>query len=459
MKLLQLLQKNESLNIPANKLMKTVYVETLGCPRNFADSEFLSGLIEKNGYHLVFSPDEARFIIVNTCGFIEDAVNESLDYIFELSKYKQNGRCEFLIVAGCMAQRFKKELADELEEADFFVGTGGLSDIVQILCELEDKKEKIFFPDPLSQPLFNSSSPRIVSTFPYAYLKIAEGCARRCSFCIIPELKGRLRSRQINDIVSEAENLISSGIKEIVLVSQESTDFGKDLKTEENLSLLLREISSVSKDTRLRFMYGHPLSISDELIETIAQHKNICSYFDIPIQHASGKLLEKMNRGYDLNFLRNLFKKIRKNISDAVLRTTIITGFPGETSDDFKILDEFLEEIKFHHAGVFTYSEMDDLKSFNLENKVAPETAEERRAVLMEKQALISQEINSSYLGKTLSVLIEKKDSEEFYAGRTMYQAPEVDGITYVDAKNLKPGDIVDVLITDAFDYDLAGNG
>ncbi|MDY0131960.1 MAG: 30S ribosomal protein S12 methylthiotransferase RimO [Desulforegulaceae bacterium] len=438
--------------------MKTVYIESLGCPRNFADSEFLSGLLENNGYHLVLSPKDARFIIINTCGFIEDAVNESLDYIFEFSKLKKFGKCEFLIVAGCLAQRFKDELASELDEADFFVGTGGFSDIYKILSEIELKKGKTFFPDPLNQPLFTSSSPRIVSTFPFAYLKIAEGCARRCSFCIIPELKGRLRSRGVKDIVSEAESLVLSGIKEIVIVSQESTDYGRDFKTGEDLSLVLKEISSISRDTRIRFMYGHPLSISDKLIETVAENKNICSYFDIPIQHASEKLLKKMNRGYDLSFLRNLFKKIRQNISDAVLRTTIMTGFPGETEDDFVILSDFLDEIKFDHAGVFKYSEMDDLKSFAFENKVDPEKAEQRRIVLMEKQALISQEKNYEYLGKTLSVLIEKKDSEEFYAGRTMFQAPEVDGITYVDGKNLQPGDLVDVLITDAFDYDLAGN-
>lgn len=459
MKLLQLLQKKESRNIPASKKMKTVYIETLGCPRNFADSEFLSGLVEANGYHLVTSPEDARFIIVNTCGFIEDAVNESLDYIFELSEFKKSGRCEFLIVAGCLAQRFREELASELEEADFFVGTGAISDIPRILFQLEGKKEKTYFPDPLSQPLFSSSSPRIVSTFPFAYLKIAEGCARSCSFCIIPELKGKLRSRKIDDIVLEAQNLISSGIKEIVLVSQESTDYGRDFGTGEDLSLLLRELASVSGDTRIRFMYGHPLSISDRLIETVAEYSNICSYFDIPIQHASGKLLKKMNRGYDELFLRSLFKKIRQNIPDAVLRTTIITGFPGETEEDFCKLNDFLDEIKFDHAGVFTYSEMNDLKSFKLGNKVDPEISEERRVILMEKQALISQEKNSTYLGKTLQVLIEKKDSEEFYAGRTMFQAPEVDGITYVDAKNLEPGDIIDVLITDAFDYDLAGNG
>lgn len=459
MKLSQLLQKKESQSIPASRIMKTVYIESLGCPRNFADSEFLSGLIEKNGYFIVSSPEDARFIIVNTCGFIEDAINESLDYIFELSKFKKNGKCDCLIVAGCLAQRFKNELAIELEEADFFVGTGALSDIPLILSGFKGKNEKCFFPDPLNQPLFNSNSPRIITTYPFAYLKIAEGCARRCSFCIIPELKGPLRSRGVKDVVGEAEKLIDSGVKELVLISQETTDYGRDLKSGENLSLLLREISSLTKDVRIRFMYGHPLSISDELIETVAMHKNICSYFDIPVQHASKMLLQKMNRGYDISFLKSLFQKIRKNVEDAVLRTTIITGFPGETEDDFKILSDFIDEIKFNHAGVFTYSEMEDLNSFKIGNKVDFETAEQRRVVLMEKQALISQEKNTEYLGKTLSVLIESRDSKDFYIGRTMFQAPEVDGITYVDAKGLKPGDIVDVYITDAFDYDLAGNG
>ncbi|MGM0417749.1 MAG: 30S ribosomal protein S12 methylthiotransferase RimO [Thermodesulfobacteriota bacterium] len=441
--------------------MEKVYIETLGCPRNLADSEVLAGMLESSGYEITNIPEDAGYIIVNTCGFIEDAINESVDVILSLAEYKKTGNCRFLVVAGCLAQRFKNELAKELTEADFFAGTGAYSDLPGILKDLDQGKNKqnYFFPDPRCFKLPEYDDSKIVSTYPYAYLKIAEGCARHCTFCIIPELRGPLRSRSPENIIKEAEKLAEAGIKEIVLVSQETTDYGKDFKNSYDFSSLLTELSNSVKDVRIRFMYGHPLTINKRLIETVAKNPNICSYFDIPVQHASDEILKKMGRGYDSAFLINLFSEIRENIKDAVLRTTLITGFPGETDEDFKKLCDFMEEVKFDHAGVFTYSEMDDLPSFHLKNKVDPETAEQRRTVLMEKQALISQEINYTYCGKTLPVLIDGKDSEEFYAGRTVFQAPEVDGITYVDSKSLNPGDIVNVYITDAYDYDLAGNG
>jgi ribosomal protein S12 methylthiotransferase len=441
--------------------MKKVYIETLGCPRNLADSEVLAGMIASSGYEITNIPEDASYIIVNTCGFIEDAINESVDVILSLAEYKKTGNCRFLVVAGCLAQRFKTELADELTEADFFAGTGAYSDLPGILKDLEagGNVKNYFFPDPQCFKLPEYDDSKIVSTYPYAYLKIAEGCARHCTFCIIPELRGPLRSRSPENIIKEAEKLAEQGIKEIVLVSQETTDYGKDFNNGYDFSSLLTDLARSVKDVRIRFMYGHPLTINKRLIETVAKNPNICSYFDIPVQHASDEILKKMGRGYDSAFLKNLFSEIRKNIDDAVLRTTLITGFPGETKEDFQKLCDFMDEVRFDHAGVFTYSEMDDLPSFHLKNKVDPETAEQRRVVLMEKQALISQEKNYTYCGKTLPVLIDGKDSDDFYAGRTVFQAPEVDGITYVDSKSLKPGDIVNVYITDAFDYDLAGNG
>ena len=440
--------------------MKKVYIETLGCPRNQVDSEITGGLIWNSNYEITENPEEARFIIVNTCGFIEDAINESVETILSLSQFKTSGKCEFLIVGGCLAQRFKEELAEELPEADFFVGTGAYFKIPEILNQLENKKvqSKSLFPKPDSGSLQKFDTPKILSTYPYSFLKVAEGCARRCTYCIIPDLRGPLRSRDPLDIIKEAEKIIESGAKEIVLISQETTDYGRDLKGEADLSFILDKVSLISKDVWIRFMYGHPLSISDKLLEVISGRDNICPYFDIPLQHASNDVLKKMGRGYNLSFARKLFSSIRNKVENAALRTTLITGFPGETEDDFKILSDFMEEIRFDHAGVFIYSEMEDLFSSRFENKVDFETAEKRQMILMEKQALISQEKNSRYLEKKLPVIIDNKDSGEFFAGRTMFQAPEVDGITYVDGKNLKPGDIVNVFITDAFDYDLAGN-
>lgn len=440
--------------------MKKVYIETLGCARNKADSEILSGLMGESDYEITDNPQEARFIIINTCGFIEDAINESIETIMELSEYKKKGNCRFLIVAGCFAQRFKEELSKELTEADYIVGTGGFFDLPGIIKDLDEKEdvERTFFPDPLDAMLHMHDTPKVISSYPHAFLKIAEGCARKCTYCIIPDLKGPLRSRGPEDIIKEAKKLVKAGIKEIVVVSQESTDYGRDLSTGEDIAYILDNVAAISDDVWVRFMYGHPLSIDDRLIDVVASRENICSYFDVPMQHASDSILKKMGRGYKASSARDLFLKIRERVENAVLRTTLITGFPGETDDDFKRLVDFMEEIKFDHAGVFTYSEMDDIYSSRFENKVDFETAQERQVFLMERQALISQEINSKYLDQVLPVLIDKKDTNEFYAGRTMFQAPEVDGITYVDAENLKPGDIVKVRITDSFDYDLAGN-
>lgn len=439
--------------------MKKVYIETLGCPRNQVDSEVVAGTLSEGGYLILESPNGADFIIVNTCGFIEDAINESVDSILSLSEFKEKGECKFLIVIGCLTQRFKKDFAKEMPEVDYFMGTGGYFMLPEILKNLVKKRgDNLFFPDPDSCEIQTSLTPKVLSTYPYSFLKIAEGCARRCTFCVIPDLRGPLRSRAKSDLLIESKNLIDAGAREIVLVSQETTDYGRDLKGDTSLALLLDDISKLSKDVWIRFMYGHPLSVDDKLIDIVNKRDNICSYFDIPLQHASDEVLKRMGRGYGAEFAKDLYLKIRKRVDGAVLRTTLITGFPGESEDDFNKLSDFMEDLRFDHAGVFVYSEMDDIASSRFKEKVDIETAQKRQMLLMEKQALISQERNSEYLGKTLSVLIEKKDSEEFYSGRTMFQAPEVDGITYVDGKGLKPGDIIDVNITDAFDYDLAGN-
>ncbi|PID77728.1 MAG: 30S ribosomal protein S12 methylthiotransferase RimO [Deltaproteobacteria bacterium] len=440
--------------------MSKVYIETLGCPRNQADSDICAGLVRDGGFELVSSPDEAWCIIVNTCGFIEDAVNESIEVILSLSELKITGHCKCLIVAGCLSQRFQNELAEEMPEVDFFIGTAAYFQIPSILKKYNQGKKngRLIFPAVDSTPLYDSSFPKIISTYPFAYLKIAEGCARRCSYCIIPGLRGALRSRLPEDILKEAILMAESGIKEIVLVAQETTDYGKDFGGGINLSFLLEKISSSLPDVWIRFMYGHPLSINDNLLETVNKNKNICPYFDIPVQHASDKILKRMKRFYDLAFLKKLVLNIRSKVEDSVLRTTIITGFPGEKDDDFKKILDFLEEVGFDHAGVFTYSEMEDIPSFQLKEKVESDLAENRRIILMEKQAMISQKKNFDRCGKVFPVLIENRDSDDFYSGRTMFQAPEVDGITYVDSKNLTPGDIVKVFITDSFDYDLAGN-
>ncbi len=431
---------------------------SLGCARNLVDSETMLSRLVKAGWSITQEAADADVIIVNTCSFISDAVDESIDTILELTRFKKTGNCKRLLVTGCLPERFREALAESLPEVDIFLGTGAYDRVAEVLSESLKKSSKTcLLPDPDNVPFHKSDVPRIHTSGTYAYLKIAEGCSKHCTYCIIPKLRGKHRSRPTDDILYEAKQLIRSGAKELTLVAQDTTFYGKDLRPQTSLAELLEKLSAVSEDIWLRFLYAHPKSMDTDLMKIVAAHKNICSYFDIPIQHASDNILKKMGRGYTSDDLRRLFGMIRSTVPDASLRTTIITGFPGETEKEFELLLNFIEEIRFDHLGVFTYSDSEDLPSHNLSEPVNQDTANKRQDILMNRQADISRAINVKHIGKTYQILVEKGPEEGSLIGRTSFQAPEVDGVTFVSAEKLQIGKFTPIKITNAFEYDLAG--
>ena len=433
-----------------------LHLVSLGCAKNLVDSEIMLGRLMQAGLTVTPDPGKANLILINTCSFIESAINESIDTILELAKLKQSGVCERLIVTGCLPERFREKITDSLPEVDFFLGTGAFDDILTAV-DSHAHSSRCFLPDPDTLPLQSQDSPRVLSIPFMAYLKIAEGCNRHCTYCIIPKLRGKQKSRQVNDIVAEARSLISSGVKELILISQDTTCYGKDLTPPTTLARALETISDISNDIWIRILYGHPESIDDTLIRTVANHKNICSYFDIPIQHASGRILKKMGRNYSAHDLRRLFDKIRMSGDDAVLRTTAIVGFPGETDEDFKKLLAFVEDVRFDHLGVFIYSDAEDLPSHKLPDHIPESEAKYRYDRLMTCQADISLIHNRKYIGNIYDVIVEEAIEESLFKGRTYFQAPEVDGTVYIRAATLDLGSFVRVKITDAHEYDLAG--
>jgi len=451
-----------------------LYLVSLGCVRNFVDSEFMLGRLVKAGFTITQDPADADIIIVNTCSFIESAINESIDAILELAEFKKSGICRKLIVAGCLPERFREKIVQALPEVDKFLGTGAYDRIVEAVEETEGKGARCFLPDPNSILPGGHNEPRLQNASHTAYLKVSVGCDKHCTYCIIPKLRGRQRSRRVEDIVKEARSLILSGVKEIILVAEDTTSYGKDLNPSTDFAGLLVRIGDMtdtlyscsgdgggSDRVWVRFLYGHPESIDEAVIRAVAANHNICSYFDLPIQHASNRVLKKMGRNYTHDDLVRLFDKIRSLVPDAVIRTTVITGFPGETNEDFEQLLDFVEKIGFDHLGVFTYSDSEDLPSHRLSNHVPERVAQKRYEHLMTAQAKISLESNRKHIGKTYAVLVQEKMGGNRYTGRTFFQAPEVDGITYINSGinsgQLQTGDFVNLRITDALEYDLVG--
>jgi len=433
-----------------------LHLATLGCAKNLIDSEIMLGRLVNAGWTHTDNPAEAEIIIVNTCSFIEAAVNESIDTILELANFKKTGTCRHLVVTGCLPERFREEIIDALPEADIFLGTGAFDKIVQAI-EGSSGFTKCLLPDPNLLRMQPKDIHRVRSSFHTAYIKIAEGCSRHCTYCIIPKLRGKYRSRKHEDIIAEARSLVLSGVKELIIVAQDTTSYGKDLNMSVDLSGLLKSIADISEDVWVRLLYGHPESIDESIIKTIAKHDNICTYFDIPIQHASSFVLKRMGRKYRRDDLYRLFEKIREIAPDCALRTTAIVGFPGETDEDFQELFDFVKDICFDHLGVFTYSDSEDLPSHRLSRHVPKNMAKKRYGRLMACQADISLRNNLKYIGKELYVLVEEKSEENLFIGRTYFQAPEVDGITYIHSNRLHPGKFTGIKITDAFEYDLAG--
>ncbi|MCP3874145.1 MAG: 30S ribosomal protein S12 methylthiotransferase RimO [Desulfobacteraceae bacterium] len=439
-----------------------IFLETLGCSRNQVDSEIMLGKLVANGHSVTDDPSCAHVIIVNTCGFISTASDEAVDVILDMAKFKERGICEKLIATGCLAQRYKddEDLVATLPEVDAFLGTAACDYIVDAI-ENKETKTLTLFPDPNKrkfQDLSGQSGQRELITKHFSYVKVSEGCNRKCTYCIIPQLRGAQRSRPKEDICKEAKALVSKGVKEIILTAENTTDYGQDLPDGAGFETVLKALSThLEKSSWIRFLYTHPKTLSEPIIQAVKNSKNICSYYDVPIQHAASKILKKMGRPYTREDLYTLFKIIRKIDPDAALRTTIIVGFPGETDQDFAALMTFIKDIKFDHLGVFTYSDSDDLKSHLLKDHVPSDIAEKRHDMIMATQAKISEKLNEKYIDKTFDVLVEENPEQGVYLGRTMFQAPEVDGLTFIYADGLEIGTFVNVRINQCFEYDIAG--
>ena len=434
-----------------------LHLVSLGCVRNLVDSEVMLGLLAKAGWSTTQDPEKADIIIVNTCSFIEPAINESIDTILGLAKLKQSNNCKKLIVTGCLPERFREEIVSALPEVDFFLGTGGFDKIIHAAAGGLTDISRCLLPDPNLASLQPQNVPRIYSSPHIAYLRVAEGCDKCCTYCIIPKLRGKYRSRPFEDIIAEARFLILSGVKELILVAQDSTYYGKDLSPSIDLCMLIKSIANISQNVWIRILYGHPESITGSFIKTVAMHSNICSYFDIPIQHVSRSVLKRMGRKYSRDDLCRLIEKIRSLDPDAAIRTTVIVGFPGETDKDFHQLLKFIQEIRFDHLGAFIYSDSKDLLSHRLSGHVPKKAARERYDLLMSSQAKISLENNRKRIGKVVKVLVEEKGKNNIFSGRSAFQAPEVDGVTYINSGRLQAGCFAHAKITDALEYDLIG--
>lgn len=434
-----------------------LFLESLGCARNLVDSEVMLGKLARAGFDLTREPAEAEIIVVNTCSFIRAAADESIDTILELARLKASGRCRRLIVTGCLPERYRQAISAALPEVDVFLGTGAFHRIVEA-ARGGVPPHGCLLPDPDLTPPAAGAEPRVQAAPHWAYLKIAEGCSRYCTYCIIPKLRGRQKSRPLESLLAEARTLIAAGARELVLVAQETTAYGRDLAGAPGLDRLLAELAALSAAVRIRFLYGHPESIDEAVIRTVARRPTLCPYFDLPVQHASDPILKRMGRGYGQKELLALFASIRAGVPGAALRTTVIVGFPGESEEDFNRLLGFVETVEFDHLGVFTYSDAEDLPSHRLPDPVPPAVAGRRRDRLMRLQREISSRRLQAHLGRVHEVLIEEASAEGGYVGRTVFQAPEVDGITYVNAAGtLQIGQVVPVAITDSLDYDLVG--
>ncbi|WP_300280112.1 30S ribosomal protein S12 methylthiotransferase RimO [Peptacetobacter sp.] len=438
--------------------MLKIALESLGCSKNLMDAEIMTGILKEKGYEFVMEFEEADIIIVNTCGFIRDAKQESIDTIVELSQLKEEGKLKYLIVTGCLAQRYAEELLEEIPEIDAMVGTGNFMNISEIIDRLENEKSVTEVGN--IEFTFDETLPRYVSTPEHmAYLKIGEGCSNHCTYCIIPKLRGKYRSRKIEDIVKEAKELSKKGVKELVVIAQDTTRYGEDLYGEAKLPELLEELASIEGIKWIRIMYSYPESITEKLIDVMAAHDNICSYFDMPIQHASNRVLKRMNRRTSKEDIRSKVEMIRNKIPNATIRTTVIVGFPGETEEDLEELIDFMKEIKFDRLGAFAYSREENTPADRMDGHMDEEIKEERRERVMLVQQEISEQINKEREGKVLEVLIEENAEEGIFVGRTEGDAEDIDSVVYVNSdRELEIGSFVNVYITEAMEYDLIGD-
>lgn len=431
---------------------------SLGCPKNQVDAEHMLALMDAEGWEIVDYVDGCDAVIVNTCGFIDDAKKEAIENILDMVELKKEGVISKIIVTGCLAQRYKDEIVKEIPEVDAVIGIGANGDIIKTVEEVMSGVDTIEkYPPQCDLPL---EGQRILTTPQYwAYLKIGEGCSNRCTYCTIPSIRGNMRSRSMENVIDEAKQLAESGVKELILIAQDTTSYGLDLYGELKLSELLNELCKIDSIEWIRLLYCYPDRITDELIETMKSQEKVVNYIDLPLQHADDKILKAMNRRGDQALIRNVISKLRTEIPDVVIRTTFIVGFPGEGEEEFETLAEFVNEIEFDRLGVFTFSPQEGTPAFDMEDQVDEDIKTRRGEVIMQDQYSIMEEKNNEKIGKTYKVVVEDYDGySDSYTGRTYMDAPEIDGLVkFTSHKDLDIGDFVDVEIFDVEDYDLIG--
>jgi ribosomal protein S12 methylthiotransferase len=482
--------KNET----SSQRLKVGFV-SLGCPKNLVDSEVMMGLLNEAGAQMTTSPESADVLVVNTCSFIDKAKQESVDTILEMAQYKTAGKAQKLIVAGCLVERYRDEIQKNIPEVDAVVGTGELDKIlsaaglnaaiistpqpaspfniltgVTTRAEGERREEQGRFARTewdgatasLPQYLYDHTTPRLLATRgPSAYIKIAEGCDHPCTFCVIPNLRGKFRSRHFESVVAEAERLASQGVQEITLIGQDTTCYGEDLGLKDGLALLLDKLAGIEGLRWLRFLYAYPNKVTGRLLETIAKHDNICKYLDVPLQHASGPVLKSMKRGANAEIFLKTIEKVRAAVPGIALRTSFIVGFPGETDSDFETLSNFVREAKFDWLGVFSYSDEEGSRAFSLSEKVPSKIIQQRQRALMRLQKSLSKKTKQQWVGRTMTVLAEGESDETplLWQGRSQFHAPEIDGTVYINdfgpLESIEAGQFYECEITEAHDYDV----
>lgn len=434
-----------------------VFFETLGCPKNFNDTQAAKGVLMEAGFEIAQTAEDSDVIVVNTCGFINDAKKESIEKIFDMMPYREEGRK--LVVSGCLSERYSEDLYEEMPEVDCFIGVNEYERLPEILTRLDSEDGKRINSVSGCYEKILSTPKRVLDENPYtATLKIAEGCDNCCAYCIIPKIRGGFRSKPMEAVIAEAEDLAKAGCKELILIAQDVTNYGRDLYGEPRLAELVREVCKVDGIQWVRLMYCYEDRITDELIEVMATESKVCHYIDIPIQHASDGVLKAMRRRSTEESIKDTIERLKSAIPDIHIRTTLIVGFPGETEEDFETLLDFVEEMRFARLGVFAYSQEENTEAGEMENQIDEEIKQERLDAIMRRQLDISLEYNKEKIGKELMVLVEEKDEDGSYIGRTQYDAPEIDNsVIFTSRRDLNAGDMVRVLVEDAFDYDLVG--
>ncbi|MCR4890142.1 MAG: 30S ribosomal protein S12 methylthiotransferase RimO [Ruminococcus sp.] len=430
---------------------------SLGCSKNLVDSERMLYKLRKNGYELVTEPGLADVAVVNTCGFIQSAKEEAIETILELAKLKEDGTLKKIVITGCLVERYKEEIGEQFPEADAVIGIGDTKDIVDVINDVMKDERVLRFSPKLDAEL---TGDRIISTLPFfSYLKVAEGCSNCCTYCAIPQIRGKFRSVPMEDVIKEAETLAENGVTELIVIAQDTSRYGEDLYGVSKLPELLRELCKIDKLKWIRTLYCYPERITDELLDTIASEPKLVKYLEIPIQHCNGDILSRMNRWGNTEELEALFSHIREKIPGVILRTTLITGFPGETEEQFNELAEFIQRVRFDRLGCFAYSREDGTKSYDFPDQIEPEVAAHRAEIIMEQQMLISCENNEKQMDKTFTAVVEGFDRfGECWFGRTANDAPDIDGkVFFTSERPLAVGEFVNIRITDTLDYDLIG--